>query len=95
MYIMRRVDAREASDVDGSVIDAFNKCHANKRVRVEWGIGGMKMKFRVLQSGFRWRRQKFVTVFKTCAILTNFLHRKRRILDAEVFDQDEGGWEGE
>ena len=33
--------------------------------------------------------------FQKCAIVTNFLHRKRRILEAEVFDQDEGGWEGE
>ena len=59
MYIMRRIDARETSDADGAAIDAFNKSHANKRVKVEWGIGGMKMKFHVLQSCFPWQRCKF------------------------------------
>jgi hypothetical protein len=95
---MRRIDAREVSDADGAVVDAFNKCHANKRVKVEWGIGGMKMKFRVLQSCFPWRRSKFITVFKTCAVLTNFIHRRRGVIqnvatDAE--DGDDGGWYGD
>ena len=45
MFIMRRLGRREIpEDGDVEVIDAFNAMHAGYRVRVEWGIGGLKRK---------------------------------------------------
>ena len=47
MYIMRRIDKSETmADGDISVTDAFNAMHAGHRVKVEWGIGGLKRKWR-------------------------------------------------
>ena len=35
---MRRVDLREDVGVVGSILNAYNKGHAGKRIQVEWGI---------------------------------------------------------
>jgi hypothetical protein len=48
MYILRWVDRREG-DIEGRgnpVIGAFNKHHAGVRIKVEWGDGGLKNRFR-------------------------------------------------
>ena len=55
MFIMRRVGRREAvafADGDMSVIDVFNAVHAGCRVKIEWGIFGLKNKW--IAVGF-WR----------------------------------------
>ena len=59
MFIMRRVDQREAVDVVGPALDAYNKVHAGKRIKVEWGVGGLKAKWRILSGTWTNRRQKF------------------------------------
>ena len=44
MFILRKVDNRERNADGGNpVIDAFNRRHAAERVKVEWGIGGLKI----------------------------------------------------
>ncbi|KAG9399874.1 hypothetical protein AC1031_011295 [Aphanomyces cochlioides] len=45
MFIMRRVGTREFADHGHlSRIHLFNKMHAGVRIKVEWGIGGLKRK---------------------------------------------------
>ena len=78
MFIMRRVDQRENVGIVGPALEAYNKCHAGKRIQVEWGIGGLKMKWKILNGTFPMRRAKFSTVIRACAILTNFQHRRRK-----------------
>ena len=45
MFIMRRLGEREIPEgADLSRIRLYNKMHAGYRIRVEWGIGGLKRK---------------------------------------------------
>jgi hypothetical protein len=83
---MRRVDQREAVDVVGPALQAYNKVHAGKRIKVEWRIGGLKMRWRILNGTWTNRRQKFATTMRACAILTNFLHRCRMNMAIEEAD---------
>src|SRR6185503_17505073 len=80
-FIMRRVDRREIpDDVDETelkAIDVFNKMHAGYRIQVEWGIGGMKRKFKRMMKEFDASKDKFPLIFKAAAILTNSVHRRR------------------
>jgi DDE superfamily endonuclease len=46
MYILRRMDGRESVQGTNPVVDAFIRRHAARRVQVEWGIGGLKNRFR-------------------------------------------------
>jgi hypothetical protein len=87
MFIMRRVDAREIvggvaanaepGRVGDPVIDAFNARHAGFRVKVEWGIGGIKNKWRAFLDVFPFKRDCFQVLFNAAAIMTNFIHRRR------------------
>lgn len=96
MFIMRRVDQREAVDAVGPALQAYNKVHAGKRIKVEWGIGGLKMRWRILNGTWKNRRNKFSTTMRACAILTNFLHRRRRNMDIEDAGVAVGGaWDDE
>lgn len=90
MYIMRRIDSRENVNAVGSAIRAYNLVQSGKRIKVEWGIGGLKMKWRVLQGCFRRRRKLFGVIFRTCCILTNFLHRRRKDMSI-IIDGDANG----
>jgi hypothetical protein len=98
VFIMRRVDRREIpadAEEELSAIDAFNKMHAGYRIQVEWGIGGMKRKFKRLMKGFDASKDKFPLMFKAAAILTNFIHRRRRDFHSQI-DEDQigNGWQG-
>jgi hypothetical protein len=57
--------------------------HAGERIAVEWGIGGMKRKWKRLMKGFENTREKFADIFFAAAILTNFLHRRRQNFQME------------
>jgi hypothetical protein len=103
-FIMRRVDRREIPDDadqnELSAIDAYNKMHAGYRIQVEWGIGGMKRKFKRMMKGFDASKEKFPIMFRAAAILTNFIHRRRLDFSADVgeYQADDGdnfGWEGD
>ena len=87
----RQRDTRECSM---SVIDAFNASHGGYRVKVEWGIGGMKRKWKKLMKKFEATRGKFPELFRACAILTNFLQRRRCDMTAAREPNDEQGWDG-
>jgi len=85
MYIMRRVDRREATaDGDLSVADAFNAMHAGYRVKVEWGIGGLKPKWRRFMKLYDASHQNFPHLFRAATVLTNFLQRRRHDMAGEV-----------
>jgi hypothetical protein len=85
MYIMRHVGTRELhADADLSTVRAFNKMHVGYRVRVEWGIGGLKRKWRRLSKVFECTRVKFSILFHSAALLTNFLHRRRLDYSVEI-----------
>lgn len=76
MYILRRVDGREIADMN-PVVRAYNKRHAARRVAVEWGIGGLKNRWRRFLDVCPSRRHHFVPVFEACARMTNFIHKSR------------------
>jgi len=98
MYIMRRVARREIEAGSEAVIDAFNSMHAGRRVRVEWGIGGLKRKWKRLMKQFDSTKPKFALIFRSACLLTNFIHRRRQnmkiVLDADD-DNEGGGWDGD
>lgn len=70
--------------------------HAGHRVRVEWGIGSLKRKWRRFMKRCESSRDKFDHLFRAAATLTNFIHRQRMDMTA-VLGEDIGdiGWDGE
>ena len=72
--------------------------HAGRRVRVEWGIGGLKRKLKRLMKQFDSTKPKFALIFRSARLLTNFIHRRRQnmkiVLDADD-DNEGGGWDGD
>ena len=74
--------------------------HAGYRIKVEWGIGGLKQKWRRLMKRFDNRRPRFRHFFDVAAKLTNFLHRRcmnfDRVLPEDQEENDENyGWGGD
>jgi hypothetical protein len=68
-FILRRIDRRELPNVDnGPILRAFNKRHAGDRIAVEWGIGGLKMRFPKFLETCPNRRDRFGLMFRTAAI---------------------------
>ena len=61
--------------------------HAGYRIQVEWGIGGMKRKFKRMMKVFDARKMKFPIMLRAAAILTNFIHRRR--LDFSIVAGDD------
>ena len=99
---MGRVDRREipddADENELSSIEAYNKMHAGYRIQVEWGIGGLKCKFKRMMKGFDASRDKFPLMFQAAAIFTNFHHRRRQDFASIVADGPAiagNGWEGD
>ena len=103
MFIMRRFDRRDMVQLNSeelSAVEAYNAMHGGLRVKVEWGIGGLKRKWKRLMKRFDARREKFDLLFKAAAILTNFIHRRRMDMHAYAEgdrdnDEDHYGWEGD
>jgi DDE superfamily endonuclease len=95
MYVLRRVHSREmpADPNAAAVAEAFNRRHAAERIKVEWGIGGLKIRFRRLLTNCTSRRGSFASMFNACCILTNFIHRNRiefSIINADGSPGDSG-----
>jgi hypothetical protein len=65
-------------------VRTFNKMHAGYQVQVEWGIWGLKMKWRRLQKRWDLQKPRFKLMFTSAALLTNFIHRQRRNMDEQV-----------
>ncbi len=74
MFIMKRIGRCAISlNVDHDVINAYNKMHLRYKMWVEWGIGGLKRKYKWLMKMFDSTKLKYVILFKIVIILTNFL----------------------
>src|SRR5690242_12560453 len=87
MFIMRRFDRRDMSGFDGekaSAVEAYNAMHGGIRVKVEWGIGGLKRKWKRLMKRFDSNRDKFPFLFRAAAILPNYIQRQRMDMRADV-----------
>ena len=101
MFIMHRIQGQEMGlNIEQLVVDAWNKMHAAYRIQVEWGIGGLKQKWRRLMKRFDNRRPRFGLFFEAATELTNFLHHRRMNFDQVVpkeqeENEDEYGWAGD
>jgi hypothetical protein len=60
MFVMRRIGVHEvatswtqhAEESNVNAIRAYNMMHAGRRIKVEWGIGGLRCKLRRFQKPF-------------------------------------------
>jgi hypothetical protein len=71
-------------NADHVVMQAYNKMHASFKVQVEWGIGGLKRKWRHLVKRFDSTKQKYAHLFRAVTRLTNFLQKRCVDLTYEV-----------
>jgi len=60
------------------------KMHVGYRVRLEWGISGLKRKWRWLMKRFDSTKPKYIVLLKATTILTNFLHKRQMDFTFEV-----------
>jgi hypothetical protein len=67
MFIMRRVARREIPEGSHVAIDLYNKMHAGNRVKVEWGIGGLKRNWKRFLKSFDSTSPDFHTYFTQAA----------------------------
>jgi len=85
MFIMQIIGQWELTlYVDHVTIQAYNKMHASFKVQVEWGIGGLKRKWKHFMNRFDSTKPKYVHLFQTTTFLSNFLHRRHMDFTYEV-----------
>jgi DDE superfamily endonuclease len=79
-------DVRTDVSVQGTnpVVDAFDRRPSARTVQVEWGIGGLKNRFKSFISWCQSRRGLFAPMFEACCRLTNFINRSR--MDFSIMD---------
>jgi len=101
MFIMFRIGQWELPlNVDHNVVQAYNKIHVRFRVQVEWGIGGLKRKWKLFMKRFDSTKAKYLHLFWVIVLLIKFLHMRCMNLTFEVIgDQDANlapqGWFGD
>jgi hypothetical protein len=71
---------------DQNAINVYNKIHVGYKVKVEWGIGRLKYKWRQLMKHFDFTKSKYNHLFCAILILTNFLHKCRMDFTYEIID---------
>jgi hypothetical protein len=65
MFIMQRIKRRKLMpNVDHAEVRGYNKMHASFRVQLEWGIGGLKRKWRCLMKKLIQPNQNMQICFK-------------------------------
>jgi hypothetical protein len=74
--------------------------HASYRVQVEWGIGGLKRKWRRLMKRSNNTKPRYSHLFKSRTLFTNFLHRRRMDFTYEdnadhLHNLEDHGWAGD
>ncbi len=74
--------------------------HVSFQVRMQWGISGLKSKWRRLMKHFDSTKEKYSHLFITIALLTNFLHKHYQDFTIEVIcehhnDLAKHGWDGD
>jgi hypothetical protein len=75
MFVMWRLGNCElAFGHDLNVVHVYNEMHARYIVWVEWGISGLKQKWKRLMKCFN-LQSPYNHLFKVVLILINFLHR--------------------
>jgi hypothetical protein len=67
-----------------TVVDAFDRRPSARTVQVEWGIGGLKNRFKSFISWCQSRRSLFAPMFEACCRLANFINRSR--MDFSIMD---------
>jgi hypothetical protein len=86
MFIMQWIGWQELTlDHDHAIVWAYNKMHVSFKVLVEWGIGGLKRKWKCFMKKFDSIRPKYAHLFWVVALLTNVLHKRCMDLIYEVF----------
>jgi hypothetical protein len=60
---------------DLDVVNAFDKMHVGYKIRMEWGIGGLKHMWKVLMKKFDSIKGKYNHFFLVIIIIINFVHR--------------------
>jgi len=67
---------------------------------VEWGIGGLKRKWRRFMKRFDNRKPRYSHLFKFGALFTNFLHKTRmdltyKVIGDHLLNLEDHGWVGD
>jgi hypothetical protein len=64
MFIMRRIGQWElAPNADHAAMRTYNKIHVNFKVQMEWGIGGLKKKWKCFMKMFDSTKPKYAHLF--------------------------------
>lgn len=99
-YVVRRLQCHEVlENADNDAINASIKMHACFRVRVEWGIGSLKQKWRRFMKRCDLTRCTYIYIFIVACYLTTCL--QNRYLDFIYMvlecneDGDDDGWDGD
>ncbi len=78
MFIMWTIGRWEIAPIAYmDIMHAYNKMHVGYRVHMEWGIGRMKRKWRRFMKSFDNTKPIYSHLFKSGALFTNFLHRRK------------------
>jgi len=99
MFIMWRIGRCEIGlNVDQNAIKAYNKMCVGYKMQVEWGICGLKRKWRQLMKRFDSTKPKYTILFRVATILTNFLQRCRmdftfEIIGEQLPNPNDHGWD--
>jgi hypothetical protein len=65
IFIMRRMGRQKLpSNVNHGIVDVYNKMHVGFRVQMEWGISGLKQKWRRLMKRFDATKPKLSHFFQ-------------------------------
>jgi hypothetical protein len=79
-------------NVNHAAMRTYNKMHVGFKVQVEWGIGGLKRKWRHLMKTFYSTKLKYAHLFRAATLLINFLHKRRMDLTYDVVGDQIANW---
>ncbi len=82
MWHLKRCELTFGHDLN--VMHAYNKMHIGYKMWMEWGIGGLKQKWKRFMKCFDSTMPKSNHLFKIVTILTNFFHKHHLHFTYEV-----------
>jgi hypothetical protein len=87
-------------NVDHAKVRVYDKMHASFKVQVEWGIGGLKKKWKCPMKKFDSTKPKHAQLFQATILLTNFLHIKHmdltyKVVGDLIINPTTRGWVGD
>jgi hypothetical protein len=79
---------------------AYNKMHVRYKVWAEWGIGGLKRKWKKLMKRFDSTKPKYNHLFRTIIIFINFLYMHHldfttKVIGNHIINLVNYGWNGD